>query len=52
MQNEVVLNIEDVAQKISMAELRCINTGSVKDENQLMVAKELANMFGAWIEAD
>ena len=43
---------EEVSQKISEAELMCVNSGSVKNENNRIAAKELADMFGAWREGD
>jgi len=52
MKNEVVLNVEEVSQKISDAQLNCANSGSAKSDSHLIAAKELANMFGAWREGD
>lgn len=52
MKNEVVLNVEEVSQKISEAQLMCANSDSNKSDRHLLAAKELANMFGAWREGD
>ena len=52
MKNEIVLNVEDISEKISEAQLNCANSGSIKNESHLIAAKELANMFGAWREGD
>ena len=50
--NEVVLKVEEVSNMINEAKLNCAHADSIKNEKQMIVAKDLANMFGAWREVD